>query len=152
MGGGTCQPLLGSEPHCRETNLDEVQDAQLTLRGVHTEDEVQRGVVAVDQLVVRATKQAAETQTEVKSFRRGGMQPRRSPSRRDSPAGPPPCQRGGGLPAALQEVADVVIPLQHQVESLSDNLLLDLLRLQEGEGKHPWVHGLQDPHALLSPR
>lgn len=80
------------------------------------------------------------------------MQPRRSPSRRDSPAGPPPCQRGGGLPAALQEVADVVIPLQHQVESLSDNLLLDLLRLQEGEGKHPWVHGLQDPHALLSPR
>lgn len=45
------------------------------------------------------------------------------------------------VPAALQEVADVVIPLQHQVEGVTDDLLLDLFCLPGGDGAiHPWMH------------
>ena len=36
-------------------DLDQVQNAKLTLRRVHTEDKVEGGVVSVNQLVVRAT-------------------------------------------------------------------------------------------------
>lgn len=41
-----------------EANLDEVQNAELTLRRVHAEDKVKRCVVAVYQLVVGATNEA----------------------------------------------------------------------------------------------
>lgn len=41
-----------------EANLDEVQNAELTLRRVHTEDKVEGRVVPVYQLVVWATNEA----------------------------------------------------------------------------------------------
>ena len=65
-------------------DLDEVEDAELRLRAVYAEDEVEGGVVAVDQFVVRASDQTA----------------------------------------ALQEVANIVVPLGDQLEGLLDYLLL----------------------------
>lgn len=38
-----------------KADLDQVQNAELTLRRVHTEDKVEGCVVPVNQLVVRAT-------------------------------------------------------------------------------------------------
>ena len=65
-------------------DLDEVQDAELWLRAVHTEDEVESGVVSVYELVVGASDQTA----------------------------------------ALQKVANIVVPLGDQLEGLLDYLLL----------------------------
>lgn len=59
-----------------QTDLDEVQDAQLALGGVHAEDEVERGVVPVDQLVVSAAEQAAGTRGRARGCRSGaGAEP-----------------------------------------------------------------------------
>ena len=44
-----------------DQHLDEVEDAQLRLGGVHAEHEVERGIVPVDELVVGATDQATRT-------------------------------------------------------------------------------------------
>ncbi len=42
-----------------EADLDQVQNAELTLRRVHTEDKVEGGVVPVNQLVVGAPDETA---------------------------------------------------------------------------------------------
>lgn len=42
----------------READLDEVQNAEFALRRVHTEDKVERRIVPVNQLVVRAADEA----------------------------------------------------------------------------------------------
>lgn len=47
--------------HKVEADLDQVQDAELTLRRVHTEDKVEGRVMPVNQLVVRATNETAKT-------------------------------------------------------------------------------------------
>lgn len=43
-------------------DLDQVQDAELTLRRVHAEHKVERGVVSVDQLVVGAANETVRGQ------------------------------------------------------------------------------------------
>merc|ERR1711941_195825 len=64
-------------------DVNEIEDAQLAFRRVHAKDEVERGVVSVDELGVAAP-----------------------------------------LIPSLHEIAHEVRPLRHQVEALSDQLLL----------------------------
>jgi hypothetical protein len=44
-------------------HLDEVKDAELRLGGVHREDEIEGGVVAVDELGIASAKQATHAHT-----------------------------------------------------------------------------------------
>lgn len=47
-----------------EADLDEVQNAELTLRRVHTEDKVEGRVVPVNQLVVGASDETVRRKTK----------------------------------------------------------------------------------------
>lgn len=46
-------------------NLDQVEDAKFTLGRIHTEDKVQCGIVAVDELVVSSPNKAAKVRKPV---------------------------------------------------------------------------------------
>ena len=47
--------ILKEQLNKAEADLDQVQNAELALRWVHTEDKVESRIVSVDQLVVGAT-------------------------------------------------------------------------------------------------
>ena len=93
-------------------HLDEVEDAQLGLGAVHAEDEVEGGVVPVDELVVGSSNQAGRERRKMYFFQRNGKMVTSSPS-------------------PFQEVADVVLPLGHQLEGLLHDLLLLALGLKK---------------------
>ncbi len=54
-------------------HLDEVEDAQLGLGAVHAEDEVEGGVVPVDELVVGSSNQAGRERRKMYFFQRNGI-------------------------------------------------------------------------------
>ncbi len=91
-------------------HLDEVEDAQLGLGAVHAEDEVEGGVVPVDELVVGSSNQAGKEGKFI--FQRNG-------------------KMVSSLPSPFQEVANVVLPLGHQLEGLLHDLLLLALGLKK---------------------
>ena len=97
-------------------HLDEVEDAQLGLGAVHAEDEVEGGVVPVDELVVGSSNQAGREIRKMYFFPNGMGYGKMVPC----------------LPSPFQEVANVVLPLGHQLEGLLHDLLLLALGLKKG--------------------
>lgn len=47
-------------------DLNQVEDSQFALRGVNAEHKVQRGIVAVDKLIIRAANQATSMENGLK--------------------------------------------------------------------------------------
>ena len=99
-------------------DLNEVQDPKLTLVGVHTEDEVKGGIMAVDQSPVPTSQLAA-------NHRQMTQHPTLDQKRAEKGQS----TTSGGLPGALQEVAARLLAFGHHVKHLLDHRLLLVLVL-----------------------